>query len=324
MPFAASQPDSGPWRVTATLPAAAALLVQGARAGRTAEAAALVQRAAGLEPDRALPLLWLATLEADDEAADARIAQALDLDLEPPPWRTASGELLVALALKRRARHPLRALEILAEASHALPRDPRVWLAMAVTTESGATRVTCLERAHELRGLGDGRIRPELLSAAVASARDMARNGRPSAASAMLVRAAALAPDDVRLWALAARLASPFEARDILDRAVALNRDNPAVCAVLTALPSPTGDWAVGTGPGAAEVGDGPSTSLDALDATLRPAESLLAEYVTPRIADEFVRSAARWTGRLSPDHAPLDRTGDGWPEDDRQDSRAR
>lgn len=296
------------------MPAAAALLMQAAREGEPAQAAALVRRAAGMEPDRALPWLWLATVEADDEAADARIAQALDLDLDPPPWRTASGELLVALALKRRARHPRRALEILAEASHALPGDPRVWLAMAVTIEAGATRVTCLERAHELRRPGDGRIRLELLSAAVASALAMARTGRPGAASAMVIRAAAVAPSDVRLWALAARLASPFEAGDILGRAVVVNRDDPAVCAALTALARGSSNWNGGTGPDPAGARDGLCASLETLDASLRPAESLLAEYETPRTRDEFVRSAARWTGRLAPGRAPLDCERDGAP----------
>lgn len=280
---------------------AATLLMQGARTEQVADARARFESAGCLEPTRTLPWLWLATLEANDEGADALIERALDLDLGPPPWRTAAGELLMALALRRRARHPTRALDLLIEASYALPHDSRVWLAMAATTTSAATRVTCLERAHDLRSLDHARIRAQLLSAAVASALALLRDGRTAPAYETMLRAVAVAPRDARVWVVASRLApSTFEAKDVLQRAVALNHEDQSFCAELRAGPQWPDEWGVRVAPVVMRGDDSICASLVELELALRPSPCLLAEYTAPRAEAELLRSAVRWTGRLA------------------------
>lgn len=170
--------------------------------------------AARVAPTRALPWLWLATVAASGERVDELISQALELDLDPPSWRTASGEILIALALRRRQQQPERALEILLEASYVVPADGRVWLAMAAATLSDVTRVACLERALELRGAAADRMRAEVLSAVVTAARTLHERGLAAAAGVMMRRAVAMAPGNVPVCGAAALAASVTEGGD--------------------------------------------------------------------------------------------------------------
>lgn len=209
--------------------------------------------AARVAPRHALPRLWLATVAASGARVDALIAEALELDLGPPSWRTASGEILIVLALRRRPEQPERASEILLDASCVVPFDGRVWLAMAVATRSDIARVACLERALELRVAGDDRMRAEVLSAVVTAACALHQRGLAAAAGAMMRRAVAMAPGNAPV-SVAATLAQSVT-------------DAGAACAALAAL-----------------------------DLALRPATSLLADYIRPQTEADLLQSAARWS----------------------------
>jgi len=269
-----------------------------------ADARSLFEHAVALEPDYALPWLWLATATDRPEVIDARINMALDLDLGGPEWRMACGELLIVLGLRRLPGRPERARAILIEASYALPSDARVWVAMAASTGTVSARLAYLERAVELANVEPDAIRAELVSALVTLASELLEEPRRDAARDTLLRAASWAPHDQRLWAIAALLASVGDADAITRRALAANAGAPGFAGRLRSVLARPGRWWVRARRPRGEGLTDRDAEAHALLAELRHDVDAQCHVVqafrSQRISTDLLRSAADLTARLA------------------------
>jgi len=291
---------------------AAALLARGAHDPSTIEAKRAFDGAVERAQQFALPRLWLATV-SDADSMRGTVDAALRLDLGPPPWRMACGEVLLALGIRAR-RDPGTAFEILVESSYALPQDPRPWLALASVAVNEPTRIAFGERAHALFRPASTEVRVSLLWLLLSSAHSDWRNGRLTPARETVLRAARLAKDDPRLWALAADLAPWAEdAASILNRSAAANREDRDFLGRVQRVRARSGEswsrWGAAPGKGGTWRSDNARALAD-LEADYGRAETLLKALAAPAIAAEFLQSASRWTAQVVPGTAAVNDAG--------------
>ncbi len=297
-------------------------MIAGARMRDRTDALAAFERAVAVEPDSALPWLWLATATDRLDVVDARIDVALDLDLGGQAWRTACGELLMVLGLRRLPARPDRARAILLEATYVLPKDARAWVAMAASSGTAATRAAYLERAIELNNIDQDAVRWELVRTIVAQAMEHVEDDRTAAARDTLVRATSWAPAEPRLWALAVQLAQQDSMRAaLMSRALTVNAGDHGFAVMLRAALGRPSDWSVRTRfpqVGRTDADPELQAELAQLSNTLAARSHLVESYRSRPFCERLLRSAIDLTASVLPEAASRPALGPGETSGDR------
>jgi hypothetical protein len=280
------------------------LLVRGAAMSDPARARTLFERAVALESDLALPWLWLALATEAPAIADERIKLALQRDFGPLMWHRASGELLLALGIRRASTHLSVARATVLDASLGIRGDPRIWLVMAAITLTPENQLPYLERAQCDAGALHPEVRAELLHAALNAAHTALRGGRRADASRLLVRVARQLPADAHCWTLAAMLASSrLHAEQILFEAAQIVPENrEQTQRVWEAFLPPDSWWARASGNPAEDAPDSAVLHRAFIEWRATLPASVLPTYRSPRFAAALRQSAARWTARWNHD----------------------
>ena len=163
-----------------------------------AAARTLLQPVAEAFPGDARPWFWLAVASPSADAAVPCLRRVLSIDASHPQARAALAKLLLTQAatlLKGAGRDA--ALPLVTEATSLTPDSDRVWVALAVVTDDGATRLEALRRAHALAPLPA--TRTHLLRAMLDRATAVSASQRADA-RALYHEVLEFDPGDLRAW----------------------------------------------------------------------------------------------------------------------------
>jgi twitching motility two-component system response regulator PilG len=166
----------------------------------------LLERAVRETPTNVTAWFWLALSAPTALVAMPGLRRVIELDPKHADAGEVLGRLLAVQATSVAATNRGKARQLLAEATRVAPDVEPVWIALADISDQPDEVVNALRRAVHLdpanRDLAK-RLQTHLLRDAVASA----KAGHKDAARTVLVEAAALVPDDPRVWTALARLA---------------------------------------------------------------------------------------------------------------------
>jgi twitching motility two-component system response regulator PilG len=175
-------------------------------------ARALLERAATSEPESPAVWFWLAIASGSAAGAIRCLRRVIELDPAHGPAREALAKLLVAQALARAAEDRDGARALLEQAGQISPQLESVWTALARLTDDPSKRLDALRRAVNVAPHRP-ELRKEFHEALLHVAVRSAQAANHADARALFREAAALNPEDARVWQALARLAeSPEEA----------------------------------------------------------------------------------------------------------------
>jgi tetratricopeptide (TPR) repeat protein len=185
--------------------------IAAAQAQQFETARPLLERATAEQPDDPIGWFWLAIVSQSADAAIPCLRRVLAIDGTHAQAREALAKLLIAQAgAAASAGNRTAARELASEATELTPGAHSVWVAFAALSDDQNDRIKALRQASALSG-DDLQIRTRLRQALLCRALLIAQTERVEA-RALFTEAAALDPDDARVWGALANLAdSPGE-----------------------------------------------------------------------------------------------------------------
>jgi CheY-like chemotaxis protein len=200
--------------------------IAAAQARQFDRARPLLEQATAAEPSDPVAWFWLAIAAPSPGAAMRCLRRVLELEPTHEQARNGLVTLLQTVAQRLAAAGArAEALDLAAEATRLAPNSQSVWLSIAALTDDQKERIEALRKAVAITP-DDAQLRTRLRQAL------LARGVMPSIdraeARACFKEAAAINPNDPRVWQALAKLAdTPAEAVDALRELVRVAPDQP-------------------------------------------------------------------------------------------------
>ncbi len=200
--------------------------IAAAQARQFDRARPLLEQATAAEPSDPVGWFWLAIAAPSPGAAMRCLRRVLELEPTHEQARNGLVTLLQTVAQRLAAAGArAEALDLAAEATRLAPNSQSVWLSIAALTDDQKERIEALRKAVAITP-DDAQLRTRLRQAL------LARGVMPSIdraeARACFKEAAAINPNDPRVWQALAKLAdTPAEAVDALRELVRVAPDQP-------------------------------------------------------------------------------------------------